>query len=136
MKRTAPLRRTPLARGQSTLKRTPLKAVSEKRGKVAKLVNRGLKPVPAKTRRAVRERDGYRCRAGGCWIGETGGHIHHRKLRSQGGDHSPANLLLLCDDHHRAVHASPGLAYELGFLVRSSDDPALIDVACYGPVAA
>ena len=46
------------------------------------------------------------------------------------------NLLLLCDEHHRAVHAAPALAYALGFLVRSFDDPALVDLECYWPDAA
>src|SRR5690606_4644233 len=30
--------------------------------------------------------------------------IHHLRPRSEGIDHSPANLVLLCGAHHRAIH--------------------------------
>jgi hypothetical protein len=55
-------------------------------------------------------------------------HTHHRKLRSQGGDDSPANLLRLCLECHTWVHANPAEAYETGYLVHSWDDPATIEV--------
>jgi 5-methylcytosine-specific restriction endonuclease McrA len=142
VKRGQPLRRTPLARGVSVLRRTgPLRAVSSNRQEqdpaLAKVrPHMGLKPIPLKARKAVRERDQYRCVAGGCWVGETGGHIHHRKLRSQGGDNSVDNLILLCAQHHNAIHHNVELAYQLGYLVRSWDNPAAVQIAARWPDAA
>lgn len=62
--------------------------------------------VPDHTRKQVYERDGYRCR----WCGRTNGSfaIHHIVYRSAGVDHSPGNLILLCEPHHRLVHTDKG----------------------------
>jgi 5-methylcytosine-specific restriction endonuclease McrA len=51
-------------------------------------------------------------------------HVHHRKLRSQGGGHEEANLALICVRCHMWAHAHPDTAYEWGWLVRGSFDPA------------
>jgi len=56
--------------------------------------------IPAAVRRAVRERDGNRCR----YVDEQGRQcserdrleFHHRHPFGLGGDHSPANIALLC----------------------------------------
>jgi HNH endonuclease len=61
--------------------------------------------VPAAVRRAVSERDGRRCR----YVDERGRRcseerrleFHHRHPFGMGGDHSPANLSLLCPSHNR-----------------------------------
>jgi 5-methylcytosine-specific restriction endonuclease McrA len=61
--------------------------------------------IPAAVRRAVRERDGDRCR----YVDESGRRcsergrleFHHRHPFGMGGDHSPANLRLLCASHNR-----------------------------------
>ena len=63
--------------------------------------------IPAAVRRAVRERDGDRCR----FVDEQGRrcperhHVeyHHRLPFGFGGDHSPTNLRLLCGPHNRYV---------------------------------
>ena len=55
-------------------------------------------------------------------------HRHHRKRRSQGGDDSPTNILLLPQEVHAWVHDNPDKAYELGWLVKSHDDPTEISV--------
>ena len=47
-------------------------------------------------------------------------HRHHRKLRGQGGDNQIDNLLLVCDHHHRFIHANPALSYEAGYLIRGT----------------
>jgi hypothetical protein len=61
--------------------------------------------IPAAVRRAVRERDGDRCR-----FVDTSGRrcterdrleFHHRHPFGMGGDHSPGNLRLLCQSHNR-----------------------------------
>jgi 5-methylcytosine-specific restriction endonuclease McrA len=61
--------------------------------------------IPAAVRRAVRERDGDRCRyvdAGGRRCSERDRlEFHHRHPFGMGGDHSPANLRLLCPSHNR-----------------------------------
>ena len=61
--------------------------------------------IPAAVRRAVRERDGNRCR----YVDERGRRcperdrleFHHRHPFGMGGDHSPRNLHLLCPNHNR-----------------------------------
>lgn len=51
-------------------------------------------------------------------------HKHHRKMRSQGGDNSPENIVDLCLECHGWVHANPAAAYESGWLVKSWQEPA------------
>jgi hypothetical protein len=63
--------------------------------------------IPAAVRRAVRERDGDRCR----YVDERGRRcseqgrleFHHRHPFGMGGDHSLANIGLLCPSHNRYV---------------------------------
>lgn len=55
-------------------------------------------------------------------------HVHHRKLRKQGGDNSPANLLAACQICHHLAHSYPLASYEAGFLVRATSDPDRIPV--------
>jgi hypothetical protein len=60
--------------------------------------------IPAAVRRAVRERDGDRCR----YVDEQGRRcsardrleFHHRHPFGMGGDHSPENIRLLCSMHN------------------------------------
>ena len=61
--------------------------------------------IPAPVRRAVRDRDGDRCR----YVDEQGRRcsardrleFHHRLPFGMGGDHSPGNLHLVCKSHNR-----------------------------------
>jgi 5-methylcytosine-specific restriction endonuclease McrA len=61
--------------------------------------------IPAAVRRAVRERDGERCR----YVDEQGRRcsardrleFHHIHPFGMGGDHSPRNLRLMCPSHNR-----------------------------------
>jgi hypothetical protein len=63
--------------------------------------------VPAAVRRAVHERDGFRCR----FADEQGRRcperlrleFHHRHPFAMGGDHSPNNVSLLCPQHNRLL---------------------------------
>jgi hypothetical protein len=51
-------------------------------------------------------------------------HLHHRKLRKQGGPDTPDNLLACCSDCHSWIHAHPAVSYVMGLLIRGSDpDP-------------
>ena len=55
----------------------------------------------------------------------TGGaeHLHHRKLRSQLGQHEVPNLVYVCHECHAWIHANPAKSYERGFLVRGARVP-------------
>jgi hypothetical protein len=63
--------------------------------------------IPAAGRRAVRERDGKRCR----FVDEQGRRcserhrleFHHRRPFAMGGDHGPDNIGLLCPQHNRLL---------------------------------
>ena len=39
-------------------------------------------------------------------------HLHHVVFRSQGGDDTEANIVGLCEYHHRQIHAMDPLAWE------------------------
>lgn len=55
------------------------------------------------TRATVRERDRHRCR----FCGQRDGlHEHHIRYRSEGVDHRPENLIVLCFEHHDLVHSN------------------------------
>lgn len=59
--------------------------------------------------------------------------VHHRKLRSQGGDNSPSNLIAVCGHGtagcHGRIHANPKWAKDNGYIVRRDEDPWLKPVA-------
>jgi hypothetical protein len=52
-------------------------------------------------------------------------HVHHRKLRSQGGPDTGSNLVLMCDDCHGWCHAggSRAAAERAGYIVPSWAEP-------------
>lgn len=82
--------------------------------------------IPADVRQAVYTRSEGYCEACGLW---GANHVHHRKLRSQGGRHELANLLHVHGTCHERIHANrDGQSYLVGLLVRSTDDPAEIPV--------
>lgn len=119
----SPFRRTPLARGVSA---APVAGTPRPPEIAPKKRSGGLKPIPVKVREAVKTRADFRCEL--CRVFGEHLHCHHRRLRSQGGLNEPANLLYVCYTHHNYIHANPELAYEMGWLVKSTDDPALIQV--------
>lgn len=59
---------------------------------------------------------------------------HHRKLRSQGGEHTVENGLGICPACHRMIHLNPGQSYQRGWLVKSTHDPADVPVTRRGLV--
>ena len=75
-------------------------------------VGRKTRTVPPALRRALAARD-RRCRFPGCSARHCD--AHHIRHWAKGGATRLDNLLLLCRQHHRAVH-------EEGFTVRLSDD--------------
>lgn len=50
-------------------------------------------------------------------------HMHHRKLRSQGGEHTVVNLVHVCERCHTYAHSCPAEANTNGWIVRSTYDP-------------
>ena len=70
-------------------------------GNVLNVGRRTRKPSAA-LRRAVRERDGCRCRFPGCESRRTD--AHHILYWSNGGETKLRNLISLCKAHHRIVH--------------------------------
>lgn len=100
--RSAPMRRTALKRA-----RTPKLVASERTLTEAKAI--------------VWARD-----HGLCWVcGARGFDHHHRLPRGQGGSannpaiHSPANLIVLCRDHHGQYETRTRAdGYDLGLLIR------------------
>ena len=90
------------------LERSPLRRRSRKMDRYARDLE---KATPA-----LFERANHQCELahlGDCygWL-----HRHHRLMRSQGGTNDLDNLMLLCDDHHRRVHAEPAVSHAHGWL--------------------
>lgn len=110
------MRRTPLAR--TPFRSTPRDPALSKSGKPRVRKHNDL--IPLKVRTEVKERSGGRCEH----CGDTAVHMHHRKMRSQGGRHEAVNLLHLCLKDHDYFHAHPEMAYKVGALVKSYDEPA------------
>lgn len=86
---------------------------------------------------AVVERDRYSCVRCGYGIGpnERGRRwsLHHRKRRSQGVEHTPQNLILLCGGSEAAgchgwVHGNPEESRAAGWLLRGRMEPLAIPV--------
>jgi len=84
-------------------------------------------PIPAAMRALCVERDESRCAKCARYFPD-GLNLHHRQLRSQGGQNTAANLIALCGSGttgcHGWVHAHPKSATALGLIVASWADPA------------
>ena len=65
----------------------------------------------------------------------TDGVVHHRKLRSQGGQDDPVNLAVLHDGCHKFAHANPAWAMAHGWIVSGWADPAEAPLLQCAPVA-
>jgi hypothetical protein len=59
--------------------------------------------IPPATRRLVVRRQHGRCAVPGC-RNAVFNDVHHLDLRSEGGNHDPERLVLLCGMHHSAAH--------------------------------
>lgn len=85
----------------------------------------------AATVNAVLERDGFQCVVCSGALHGTRGFdysVHHRKLRSQGGDNRTSNLISVCGHGsvscHGNIHGAPAKAMEAGWIVSREHDPA------------
>lgn len=124
-----PPRTTPLVARVPLLRRTPIARRAERRadpalpksGRPSKLG----KSIPLAVRRAVKARSDGSCEA----CGMSGAdHMHHRQLRSQGGQHTAENLLHVHHGCHEDIHANPARSYRLGHMVRRGVDPGSVPV--------
>jgi hypothetical protein len=64
---------------------------------------RAKQNIPPATRRLVMRRHARRCVVPGCQHSRFVD-VHHLHLRSEGGDHDPDRLVVLCAAHHHALH--------------------------------
>jgi hypothetical protein len=93
--------------------------------------------VPAAVVELVDRRDRLSCRLTGKGVG-PGRNLHHRQLRSQGGQHRVENLVTLSGSGttgtHGMVHANVEKAIRYGFIVPSwVDDPATVPIRLATP---
>lgn len=90
------------------MKRSPMKRKAPKN------------PIPVAVRAEVMLRSGGWCEITHDELpyNHRGDHLHHRLMRSQGGDHTEENLILVCHQIHHYIHANPAVAYERGWLLR------------------
>ncbi len=96
--------------------------------------------IPAKVVNAVYRRAGIGdlhdlgpyCEACGGLIGTRVPALHHRLLRSAGGQHTAENLMLVHSECHNvapgSIHQNPTRSYRLGHLVHRGQDPATVPV--------
>ena len=129
----SPLKRTgfKVKPGAKTLKRTgfkpkqpaanapPRKPLPKKVSEKTQLFNaefEKMKPV-------IKKRSGGFCEARipSVCTGR-GDHVHHRKLRGQGGTNAEENLIHLCFACHHHAHHAGNEAYEKGWLLRAWDE--------------
>jgi hypothetical protein len=101
------------------------------------LSQRATPNIPQRIRNLVWARDRGRCRVPGCRATRCLD-IHHIRPRCEGGDHAPANLLVLCSGHHKLHHA--GLLSITGRapdqLVFMHDGKVLVDARSPGQASA
>lgn len=101
------------------MKRSPLKARSERKRQ---------EPMPDDVAQRVMRRSRGMCEL--CGVKQAT-NLHHRKPRSQGGEHTVENLVALCgmgntSGCHGLAHTHTD-RYVKGWLVKRGDDPALVD---------
>lgn len=94
--------------------------------------------LPAVNAQAVHERSGGICEAQipGICSGRAE-HLHHRKFRSGGEDHSVPNLIHICDNCHTRIHAGKATAKKFGWAITShtAQKPAEYPVLYRGRMA-
>lgn len=81
------------------------------------------KSFTGKVRSLIEERSEGLCEAmipGVCQF--RANHVHHRKLRSQGGTEEIDAGLHLCHQCHSYIHMNPAWSYERGLLIHGWDE--------------
>lgn len=77
---------------------------------------------PEEVRVAARQRSGGICEVGSSACNGKATHLHHRKLR-RFKDHTLVNALDSCRACHELIHSEPQMAYMMGWLVHSWQEP-------------
>lgn len=127
-RRTPLVRRTPLPRGTAELKRSPMPRTAARPRRAQRVT------IPESIRRQALARDGKACQRCGVSIIGKPYSLHHRKPRSQGGEHTLANLVTVCGFGgdtsmcHGEIESQRTQATEDGWLVPRSKDPAAVMV--------
>jgi 5-methylcytosine-specific restriction endonuclease McrA len=66
---------------------------------------RSRQDVPKKVKEQVKARTDYRCVVCGKQFPEYCLEVHHVKRRANGGSNQPSNLVPVCANCHRIIHA-------------------------------
>ena len=82
-------------------------------------------PMPEQIAAAVLARDGGSCQAhahGFDTATECAGrlHLHHKRLRSQGGRDTTGNIVTICELHHTRAHSQIRAEAEAADIIRRS----------------
>ena len=92
--------------------------------------------IPKHIAEAVRERAEGRCEAMNFPIcNGRAEQLHHRRLRSQGGEHTVVNLIAVCAPCHNRFHREVAEAVSQGWIVRSVHEPAEVPMKYRGMTA-
>lgn len=118
-------RKTPLKAGKP-LARTEWKRRRPKQKKSRPKLKRDNE-FPEIVKAAVRRRSGNRCEMQSSVCTGRAVHFHHRKLR-RFGDNREVNCLHACTACHDFAHLHRVLAELMGWIVRSTQDPAKVPV--------
>jgi hypothetical protein len=106
-----PQRLTPMPRAQARMR-------ARRQRRTAR--DRQLAADERRARLIVRERSGGLCEAD---RQHRATDYAHRVAEGQGGPWCPSNALHLCRAHHGWAHTNVTAARELGWILRSTDDP-------------
>ena len=91
------------------------------------------KRMPEHVAEAVIERSGGRCEAQNFpYCTGQAEQLHHRQLRSQGGEHTVENIIAVCAADHSRFHREVAEAQSQGWIVRSTHDPAEVPMKYRG----
>lgn len=136
LRRTGPPeRRTPLVNRTPLTSTTPLsRSTPLPRSRVRTLAEvRASRPTVSREEREARKllaaRSGGTCE--GCGRAPATDYAH-RVGKAQGGPWCPANALALCRRCHEWSHGTPTEARSVGWLLRSTDDPATFPALLHG----
>jgi hypothetical protein len=111
------------------------KTSAPRRGLAETDTTRSSRHIPAAVRRAVHDRDGGRCayrdRHGRRCARRHDLEFHHKHPFARGGDHSPANLTLMCRTHNTLL-AEQDYGEDVMARFRAATSRACVPVDAYG----
>lgn len=133
VKRSALTRKTPLRTLTPGLKRSRLRSVAPGQTRRLKVPRTSARTAAYEAEfRSIRpyilSRSRGVCEACGDVACGPVAHVHHRQRRAHGGPNSEANLIAVSLAHHERIHANPAESYRRGWLVKSWEDPAEVEI--------